>query len=77
MIGPGKYDEACTKARESTKARGVVLIVFDGENGNGFSVQGDAAVITSLPRVLRAFASSIEYDIGQGPLNESEKGGVQ
>lgn len=77
MIGPGKYDEACTKARESTKSRGVVLIVFGGEHGNGFSVQGDLAVLTALPKVLRACASKIEYDLGQGPLNETPKGGVQ
>ena len=39
MFGPGKYDELCTAAREETKAVGVVLIVIDGEHGNGFSCQ--------------------------------------
>ena len=38
-VGPGKYDDAATKAREETKARGVALIVIGGEHGHGFAVQ--------------------------------------
>lgn len=29
--GPGIYDEACTIARKSTEASGVLLVVFGGE----------------------------------------------
>lgn len=39
MNGPGKYDDACTAAREATQADGVVLIVLNGHRGSGFSVQ--------------------------------------
>ena len=40
--GPGKYDDLCTQARNTAKAAGVVLIVFGGEKGDGFSVQASA-----------------------------------
>jgi hypothetical protein len=39
MIGPGKYDQYATLVREATNAQGVVVIVFEGDQGNGFSVQ--------------------------------------
>jgi negative regulator of sigma E activity len=37
--GPGKYDHWVTKIREATLAEGVVLIVLNGVQGSGFSVQ--------------------------------------
>ncbi len=58
----GRYEDACTVARESTKARGVVLIVFDGEHGNGFSVQVDAERLLALPEILETIAAQIRAD---------------
>ena len=55
MLGPGKYDELCTLAREKagiTDGGGVIVIVFGGEHGNGFSVQADAMTMMLLPEIL-------------------------
>ncbi len=62
--GGGKYDAACTQAREATEAEGVVLIVLHGSHGSGFSVQGSARVTHALPRLLRSMADQIEADLG-------------
>jgi hypothetical protein len=60
--GPGKYDEACTEARMRTQAAGVVLIVFRGARGSGFSVQAVPELLLDLPQILRAMADGIERD---------------
>ena len=39
MIGPGKYDDACTLVREMTGAKCVLVAVIGGGKGHGFSVQ--------------------------------------
>jgi hypothetical protein len=59
-LGPGKYDELCTHAREMAKAEGVAIIVLKGSSGSGFSVQGSPAMTLDLPRLLRAMADEIE-----------------
>ena len=63
-IGPGKYDEICTAAREVTNAEAVVMIVLGGKYGSGFSVQAIGEDISaSLPALLRDVANSIEGDM--------------
>jgi len=37
-IGEGKYDDLCTIVRERTNARAVLVAVFEGDYGDGFSV---------------------------------------
>ncbi len=64
MIGPGEYDDACTAARESTKAEGVILIVYGGEHGNGFSAQLPEYIVERMPDVLRQVADQIEKSSG-------------
>jgi hypothetical protein len=63
-LGPGKYDHLATHVREQAKARGVILLVVDGEHGMGFSVQTDLEVLVELPGILRRLADKIESDIG-------------
>ena len=58
-IGPGPYDELCTAAREGAKAKGVVLIVVEGEHGSGFCVQGPLEVHEALPDKLEVVAHEI------------------
>lgn len=60
MNNPGKYDEACTMVRLLTNAGGVIVIVFDGTQGSGFSVQGPPSLIVQLPELLRRCADGIE-----------------
>ncbi len=59
-LGPGKYDNACTVARELTGADAVVLIVLGGEHGAGFSVQTvNPALCAALPSLLEDLAQQI------------------
>lgn len=62
-MGPGKYDDAATQARELTNALGVVLMVLQGDQGNGFSVQIPSQYITTLPEVMRSVADGIEASL--------------
>lgn len=61
-IGPGRYDEQATRVRLETKALGVLLIVFGGEHGNGFSAQLPLEELLLVPRVLRSVADDLERD---------------
>jgi hypothetical protein len=61
-IGPGKYDDLATLVLNRAKAGGVIVMVFDGQHGNGFSVQAPAEIIVRLPELLRTVADSIERD---------------
>jgi hypothetical protein len=61
-LGAGKYDDECTLAREKAEAEGIILIVFNGKKGNGFSCQAPLDVLLRLPSVLRDLADTIERD---------------
>jgi hypothetical protein len=59
-IGPGKYDDECTQARQTTGGS-VVLIVLSGVKGHGFSCQiTDPLAFAFLPKTLRETADEIE-----------------
>jgi hypothetical protein len=67
-LGPGKYDEIATIAREAAGALAVILIVLDGTHGSGFSVQAVGEDIsTHLPALLRTVADGIEGDMAMTP----------
>jgi pyruvate formate-lyase activating enzyme-like uncharacterized protein len=61
--GPGKYDDLCTYVREKVNAAGAVVMVFDGNNGSGFSVQADAATTLAMPDLLERIAREMRQDI--------------
>jgi hypothetical protein len=66
-VGPGKYDDVATTARELTGARAVVVIVLGGNKGSGFSVQAelgarDSVAPENMARLLRAVADEIEAE---------------
>lgn len=69
MIGPGKYDDICTDAREKAKAATALLIILGGIHGDGFSAQfeissvADLAKIATVPAQLRDVANQIEQDV--------------
>jgi hypothetical protein len=61
--GPGKYDAIATTARTDAKAVGVILIVFGGEHGAGFSAQLPAEILITVPEILRDVARKIEMQL--------------
>lgn len=65
MIGPGKYDVVCTAARVLAEAKGAIVIIIQGNEGNGFSVQLPPDYAERIPRVLREVADGIEADLKQ------------
>jgi hypothetical protein len=62
MIGPGKYDDICTRIREELQAEGVVLIVCRGVRGMGFSAQLTGEMLAKFPNVLREIANQMDED---------------
>jgi hypothetical protein len=72
-LGPGKYDSVCVEVWEKTKADGVVLIVFGGDRGHGFSVVADAVTIALLPDILRNTAKQIEESCTGRGENRKER----
>jgi hypothetical protein len=66
MLGPGKYDDLCTEVREKTGAESVILLVFDDNNGSGFSCQMTLPILLRLPEMLRSMADQIEAERRQG-----------
>jgi len=58
-IGPGKYDDLCTQAREGAKATGAVLIIMEGNKGAGFSVQAPPELLMFIPGFLREIAKEM------------------
>ena len=59
-FGAGKYDDVATEARLKTQARGVMLMVFDGTHGGGFSAQLPPDLLLTMPAILREVAKQIE-----------------
>jgi hypothetical protein len=59
LNGAGRYDDECKLVRMSTKADSVLVMVFDGERGTGFSVQASAALLNVLPEILEDMAVEI------------------
>jgi len=64
MIGPGKYDPVCTYVRNATGAEGAIVIVLDGDQGSGFSVQVPPRYAQVVAGVLRKVADEIAGDTG-------------
>lgn len=63
MIGPGKYDKEASEVMEGTGAAGIVLVIANGDRGDGFSVQGPLSLLVTLPSMLREVADTVEADV--------------
>lgn len=64
MIGPGKYDDVATAAVQASGAMdGVLLIVFSGIYGHGFSAQLSVEAMKRVPKTLREVADQVERDL--------------
>jgi hypothetical protein len=64
-LGPGKYDAEATLVRSRTGG-GVVVIVFGGHKGHGFSVQASVELTMELPRILENIAREMRKDLKGG-----------
>lgn len=64
-FGPGKYDLEATELRERLDAAGIILIVWEGERGSGFSAQLPAALTLRVPELLEDMAKQIRRDLGR------------
>jgi hypothetical protein len=60
-LGPGKYDQICTEARNKLPAgTGVILVVLGHDGKSGFSAQTDLQMLLAMPKILRDIADEIE-----------------
>jgi hypothetical protein len=59
---PGKYDNICTLVRESSNAEGVIVIIFNGDCGSGFSVQCVEGLNLEIPIILEKVADDIRKE---------------
>jgi len=64
-LGPGKYDDLATEVRKQTRAEGVIVLVFNGTKGSGFSAQLSPDLTLKIPEILRDIATQIDET---GPL---------
>lgn len=67
-MGPGKYDTLCTLVREQLQAEGVIVMVFNGPHGDGFSVQASADITLRLPEILEDVARQIRASFERGQI---------
>lgn len=65
--GAGKYDRLATYCREQVDAVGAVVIIVEGDQGSGFSVQTvEPGLQTVLPTLLETMAAQIREDNKRG-----------
>lgn len=66
FVGPGgRYNAEAEYVFKRTKARGVLLIVIEGNRGAGFSAVGEPEVMVGLSTLLRHLADDL--DAGTAP----------
>ena len=58
--GPGGYDDVASVVWDATHADGVIVVVFNGDKGTGFSVQAPLMLVNEIPAILRSMADQIE-----------------
>jgi hypothetical protein len=61
QIRPGKYDDVCTQVRKEVGGN-VIVMVFGGVRGSGFSCQADLETTLALPDILENMAAQIRRD---------------
>lgn len=65
-LGPGKYDDLCTQARQAAGAVFTLLVIGEGIHGSGFSVQiVEPGFTPDIPALLRHMADEIERGEGK------------
>ena len=63
LNGPGKYDDQCMSVMVSTNAVGVMVLVVDGERGNGVSFKTiEPDLLRVMPAMLEQIAAQLRAD---------------
>lgn len=63
-LGPGKYDDLCTTARERSEAEAAIVMILNGRLGSGFSVQSAMPMHPfAIAQLLEATAREIRDSI--------------
>jgi hypothetical protein len=62
VLGPSKYDDILTEAREKSEAKGAILIVFKGKYGSGFACQLPVGTVRVVATILREIADNMAED---------------
>lgn len=58
-IGRGKYGGIAEELAERFKAKGIIIAILDGEQGNGIELAGPAVVHSAVPDFLEAIAKDL------------------
>jgi hypothetical protein len=61
--GPGKYGDIAHLAMILSEGKAVIVMVFDGQYGSGFSVAAQEGITPNIPKILRETADQIEKDL--------------
>jgi hypothetical protein len=64
--GPGSYGNICHKIHSEQHARSTILIIIEGDKGDGFDVEGELSEIHELPKFFRKIADALEADLKKG-----------
>jgi urease accessory protein UreH len=63
MIGPGKYDDLVTQLREGLQAKAILLVVIQGNKGNGVSQQIAAGTKEEAQKILGDIAHGLRPEV--------------
>jgi hypothetical protein len=67
-VGAGKYDDLCTYVREKAEAQGAIVVILNGNKGQGFAMQADLPSTLRLADMLEFMAKEIRASLKQGQL---------
>lgn len=60
---PANYDLEAHALRRALKAKGILLLVVEGERGTGLSIQLTKEIADAVPSMLRKMANKMERDM--------------
>jgi hypothetical protein len=64
LIGASKYDGECQALQEATSGKLVLIMIVDGNKGNGIACRGLPSLIVQVPQLLRQYADQLEREGG-------------
>jgi len=75
MIGPGKYDSLAAFVKDYTQAEGVIIVVFNGNQGHGMSCKLTERLMMPAAVALNAAIVGIyeDYESIQAQANTETK----